>query len=489
MMNTKDQASKKLFSKIFQPLLVLIIAIFISHYWTYLFSQAGIFVGNLATEIVSYALACILWIIIAWLANGLIDIFIWNSIFLNRLKINVPSLIKDIVLILIYFTAILFIVTYVFGSSVNGFLAASGLLGLVIGFAAKNLIADLFNGLALNFDHPFSRGELLTLQTSTHLGPLKVIDTTWRTTRFETENNDVLVVPNSKLGAMVITNLSKNTKGKFYLTVNVQANIPTARILLLLESALKSSKGVLNTPEPFVLIHGIKNNAIIYRLSYWLEPSEILPSQVKHNISMSILRLFNLAGFMLFKDMFYPSEIIGPDLSQPIPPALFLPRIELFEHLSPSETETLVKNLSTRSYSKGSLIVECKSLGTSLFVVAEGLLNIRVPSTSETDFIRVGYLSSGDYFGEMSLLTGAPRTAEITAETDAILYEISREAIEPLLKGRPEFVEHLSQIIAQRETDNDEKKLSTLNSMEHKIEYESLSQQIARKIKNFFGFK
>lgn len=488
-MSTNYQASKKLFSKIFQPMLVLIIAIFVSHYWTQVFSKTQVFISRLGVEVISYALACMVWFIIAWLVNGLIDIFLWDKLFRGRLKINVPSLIKDIVVIFVYFSVILCIATYVFDGSINGFLAASGLLGLVLGLAAKNLIADLFNGLALNFDHPFARGELLTLQGPTHLGTLKVIDTTWRTTRFETENNDILVVPNSKLGSMVITNLSKNSQGKFHIMVNVQANVPTKRALMLLESALKSSTGVLTSPEPLALIRGIKNNAIIYRLSYWLEPSEILPSQVKHNISMNILRLFNLAGFTLFKEMFFPSKAIEAHLAEPIPPTLFLPRISLFEKLTAPEIDTLAKSLIIHRYSKGSLVVELGAKGESLFIVVEGLLTILVKPSSGADFIQVGHLTSAEYFGEMSLLTGAPRMAQISAETDVILYEISREAITPLLKKRPELVEHFSQIIAEREAANEKKRAAASSPVESKTEYEPLSQQIARKIKSLFGFK
>ena len=60
-------------------------------------------------------------------------------------------------------------------------------------------------------------------------------------------------------------------------------------------------------------------------------------------------------------------------------------------------------------------------------------------------------MAPGDYFGEIGLLTGQPLNGEITALTRAVIYEIPKDAISPLLKGRPSMAEELSECLASRQ--------------------------------------
>jgi CRP-like cAMP-binding protein len=59
-------------------------------------------------------------------------------------------------------------------------------------------------------------------------------------------------------------------------------------------------------------------------------------------------------------------------------------------------------------------------------------------------------LEPGSFLGEMSLLTGEPRTATVTAHTEALVYELGKDALEPLLAARPALLEQLSVSIAAR---------------------------------------
>jgi CRP-like cAMP-binding protein len=62
----------------------------------------------------------------------------------------------------------------------------------------------------------------------------------------------------------------------------------------------------------------------------------------------------------------------------------------------------------------------------------------------------------GDVFGEMSLLTGQPRSATISAATDTVVFEIAREHLEPVLNRRPELAEALARVMAERQARNAE---------------------------------
>ena len=88
-------------------------------------------------------------------------------------------------------------------------------------------------------------------------------------------------------------------------------------------------------------------------------------------------------------------------------------------------------------YTPSQVIVEVGTIMQALFVVSYGVL---VNSTQESGHQReVARLATGDYFGESGLLTGEPLTGQVTALTRAVIYEISKEALSPLLKARPGY--------------------------------------------------
>ena len=95
-------------------------------------------------------------------------------------------------------------------------------------------------------------------------------------------------------------------------------------------------------------------------------------------------------------------------------------------------------------------VVRTGDQGAALFVVVEGLLRVLRPSV-EGDERQVDEMIPGDAFGEFSLLTGAPRHATIVPRGDAVVYEITKDDLEPILKRRPDLAERLSEILAQRQ--------------------------------------
>jgi CRP-like cAMP-binding protein len=98
------------------------------------------------------------------------------------------------------------------------------------------------------------------------------------------------------------------------------------------------------------------------------------------------------------------------------------------------------------------VIVEVGAIMQALFVVSYGVL---VRSTQENGReLEVARLATGDYFGESGLLTGEPLNGRVTALTRAVIYEISKEALSPLLEARPVIAEELSETLASLQMAN-----------------------------------
>ena len=87
--------------------------------------------------------------------------------------------------------------------------------------------------------------------------------------------------------------------------------------------------------------------------------------------------------------------------------------------------------------------------GDSLFVVAEGAVDVVLRRPDGTE-VNLGTRPHGVVLGEMSLLTGEPRSATVRALEGALVYEVGRRQYEALLAGRPELVDALARVMEDR---------------------------------------
>jgi CRP-like cAMP-binding protein len=105
----------------------------------------------------------------------------------------------------------------------------------------------------------------------------------------------------------------------------------------------------------------------------------------------------------------------------------------------------------------GEVVVSEGEEGSSVFILAEGALDVAVRDRKGHQIV-IDRMVPGDIFGEMSLLTGQPRSATVLAATDAVIYEIRKSDIEPILRRRPEIATSLALLMANRQRQNAERR-------------------------------
>jgi CRP-like cAMP-binding protein len=135
--------------------------------------------------------------------------------------------------------------------------------------------------------------------------------------------------------------------------------------------------------------------------------------------------------------------------------------------------------LRERRVSRGSHIIEQGASDHSLFVVRDGVFEVRVRNEAGVDRT-VAQLFPGDYVGEASLLTGAPRNATVEAATRGVVYEIEKAHFEPYLNARPEMAETLAAVLVARMAERDAAPVATNGGAQ------STLVQVASQIRAFF---
>lgn len=121
------------------------------------------------------------------------------------------------------------------------------------------------------------------------------------------------------------------------------------------------------------------------------------------------------------------------------PPGLASP---LFGDFTQEELEAVIHGLDLRAFSPGDLVVGEGDVGGSLFVVTSGTLKVFVRGSAPRSAL-VRTLREGDFFGEISLLSGQPRTATVIAATSCELLELGRSALDGIAAGHPRVLEVL----------------------------------------------
>jgi small-conductance mechanosensitive channel/CRP-like cAMP-binding protein len=395
------------------------------------------------------------------------NVFFWDWFIARLAKRAVPGLIKSAsasVVLIIAFTGI---VGVVFGRDVTGIWATSGALGLVLGFALRGVLQDIFTGIAMNVEGAIKAGDWIEINSSL-LGERrcygKVLDIGWRATSVQLENNNVLIIPNGVMGATAITNFAHaGQASRMETEIVIDFDVPperARRILLAGARAAFGAPGIVATPPPAVLIGEPTESGVAYKVRFWGRVSESSLSTMQDAVMTQLLRHLRVAGLTPAypkEDLFIqrrPKRLLDHEMLDDR--LEILSRIDLFgRSLEPQELELLASETEATVFEPGQTLVHQGDAGSSLFVVAEGYLDVFVSRDDDPAPVLVNHIGAGQIFGEMSLLTGAPRSASVVANTGVVAYEVKRAVFEQILASRPAIAEQVSAIVAQHRTRTD----------------------------------
>jgi CRP/FNR family cyclic AMP-dependent transcriptional regulator len=129
--------------------------------------------------------------------------------------------------------------------------------------------------------------------------------------------------------------------------------------------------------------------------------------------------------------------------------AALLAGIPMFDGLSADDRAELANSLVERRYKAGEPIMNQGDHGTSMFIVAEGYVNIFLPGEASRR-VSLKDIAQGEYLGELALFDDKPRSASALATTDALLLELDRETLSRYLVARPQAAMTLLRTLAGR---------------------------------------
>jgi hypothetical protein len=347
-----------------------------------------------------------------------------------------PNIVQDTIIIGIFM---------VIGTSVmqEKFLTTSAVGAVVIGFALQDTLGNTFAGLAIQVEKPFRAGQWVRIGSFEG----RVVEITWRATRLRTKSGDAVIVPNNIVSKEAITNFSEPA-GPTRLTVDVgvtyQASPNTVKAVIL--TALRDATLLLKAPAPEVLVFDFAASSITYRIRFWVADygqDDLARDQVRSCVYYA----FRRSGI----EIPFPTQVTqrAPRAAALVPDSdrvAWIEAVDLFAALSVVDRAMLAGASRDRLYGAGQTVVQQGEMGDSMFVVGRGSARVTIsPGATE-----VATVSPGGYFGEMSLLTGQPRTATVSAITDCVLLEISADDFRRIALAQPAVLEQVTAVVAER---------------------------------------
>src|SRR5262245_27095394 len=358
------------------------------------------------------------------------------------------KLLQDLLASLIYLAAIFAIIAYVFDLSIQGLLATSGVVAIILGLALQNTLGDVFSGLVLSFSQPDRPWHWISLD-----GGLdgRVIEMNWRATHVLTGRRDLAIVPNSTIAKAKIVNVSAPS-GLHGVTIAVQLAAQTAPATgtELLAHALLNCRLIVATPAPTIPVKAINATYTACEITFFVDELAAVTRAQNQVFDLMFCHLA-AAGIALAPAPNQPHGAGADPAAQRVKtgPERVLELVAIFSSLTREERQAIAAKLTTASYDQGETLVEPGVVLHALWIVGAGVLSYtREASDGEIEPLRLG---PGDHFGELGMLTGAPATAKISALLPTTIYELAKDDLAPILEARPAVAHELCQALAQRQ--------------------------------------
>jgi len=205
------------------------------------------------------------WIVPAFYLNSFIKYLVWQPIE-HTTRQKIPNIIRRFASFMIFTLTILGILAFVFDQKITSLLATSGVIAMIIGLAIQINISNIFSGIAINLERPFSIGDWVKIGD---YNEGRVLDITWRTTRLMARDDCILSIPNSIASESVIHNFHyPDDFFRLWFDVYVDSRYDAEKIKSILFAAVSSSQIVEKTPEPLARFMGLTDWSARYLVSF-----------------------------------------------------------------------------------------------------------------------------------------------------------------------------------------------------------------------------
>ncbi|MEQ1916785.1 MAG: mechanosensitive ion channel family protein, partial [Gallionella sp.] len=418
------------------------------------------------------------------IGGGIAVIRLWGLLLFRLVlpfaRVAPPRIAEDFFVIVAYIVWGLVRLRYA-GLDLGSIVATSAMITAVVAFSMQDTLGNILGGLALQMDNSVGIGDWIKIDDVVG----RVVDIRWRSTLVETRNWETVVVPNSQLMKNKFVVLGRRTdkpvQWRRWVWFNVSLNTTPTKVVTAVEDAILQAEinNVAKTPAPSCVLMEIDKGCARYALRYWLTDLAIddpTDAAVRWHVYTALERVgIKLAVeeqnvHFIKENEKYEEAIQQREMVRRIKS---LKRVELFAQLDDDEFQSLAKRLKYAPFAQGHIVTKQGPASQYwLFIIISGEAEIYLEGTNGNKRV-LNVLGKGDFFGEMSLMTGAPRSASVMAKTDVECYRLDKAAFEEVLQHRPSIAEEVAHVLVTRRAELD----SALQNLDEETKHKEIHKQ------------
>jgi len=381
------------------------------------------------------------------------------------------------------------------GFSVSSVLTTGAVFSAILALSLQTTLGNVLGGVALHLDGTVKVGDWVQLENGRQ-GIVREIR--WRCTIVETRDFDTIILPNAQLLSSTLTVLGrrggKAVPRRMKHLFNVDFRYSPSRVVQVVTDALLASPlpNVASDPAPSVwcvdLGRDLRTSHAVYEVRYFildLGPDSRTSSAVLTRVYAALRR----ADIPLARPVeTHFVRIEGDDSDEKRMErhrnrrTEALSAVTIFGELTPEERTVLQAQLEYVPFTAGEKMTRQGAVAHWLYVMTAGTAEVRRVN-EDGGSVLLNTLQAPDFFGEMGLMTGEPRIADVVAKSDVECFRLRKEGFQKVLLKRPEIAKELSSRLAER-------RLALLSaagdSSKTKVEEE---ERIFEAIGRFFGLK
>ena len=378
-----------------------------------------------------------------------------EGVFEARLRRPIPKIFRDIAQAIIY-VAVGMITLRVAGVEPGSLLTTSALLTAVIGLSLQDTLGNLFAGLSIQMQHPFSVGDWIQFDNDTKLAG-QVIEINWRATKVVIHDQVEVIIPNSFLARTPIRNYTQPTAAsRRMIDVSCSYDVAPRRVRAAILDSLDGVSGVMSDPAPVVLPAHFGASSIDYSVRFFTTEyhrRDSIDAAVRERIWYALRRARIPIPHPIRDVHLYQvssEEQLRLRDARQADIARRLHAIDFLDVLAPETLYRLAGLVESREYASGEMVVRQGDAGDEMFLIVRGEVCVLVGREGGS-LAEMARLGEGSFFGEMSLMTGESRVATVQVLQDAELLAIGREAFLAALSSAPEVATQVTHVIAARQ--------------------------------------
>ncbi len=386
------------------------------------------------------------------------------------------------------------------GVSPASVVTTSAIVSGVLALSLQATLGNILGGIALQLDGSIHVGDYVQLVDGT-MG--KVMAIRWRHTVLETGNWDTLIVPNSTLLAQNIVILGKRIgkplQHRMIVYFNVDFRFAPTHVIDVVRDALCSApiEGVSQDPKPSVICADFakdgRDSFAYYAVRYHLTDltnGDPTSSAIRTRIYAALKR----AGIPLARPV--QTLFLQPEEDEAhyqtrhkVRRVQALDSVELFKSLTADERSFVADHLRYAPFAVGETCTRQGAIAHWLYILTSGKVEIRrhVSDGSSGTLTKVlATIEAPGFFGEMGLMTGEPRAADVVAMTDVECYRLDKAGMARIVEERPEIAQEFSATLARRRMEL----LAAAEDVDEearRLRMASEAGHILERIQDFFG--